>query len=359
MFSFKKKNHLLPIVFVGMALVLILQAVWMHRSYQYTYGMLMIDTKEALVEAYRKEQTYRAPVVDIVTPGSVTIESCSKEEVLIIRKCPEPDTIVYSAPSGHSIESFINRVFVDIREHIVPMNINCLADLFAGMLHDKDVPVYFVIERFDIETGKIVDTSLLPDKRPLDMNVHAMSVLEISEKEALRAIIEMKPVIVLGRMKGTLALTISLTLLIACCLTFVYRFKPALTDVSDFEEFSAKEPEALDDAVPETDFSDNAGLDSIFNIGQYIFDPAKNDLHGYGEYIQLNKKENSILYTLCAQCGNVVERSVLLSENWGSNGVIYSRSLDTYIATLRKYLKKDSSIQIVTIKGVGYKIVCS
>ena len=96
----------------------------------------------------------------------------------------------------------------------------------------------------------------------------------------------------------------------------------------------------------------------VFHIGQYVFDPAKNELQGSGEVVQLNKKENAILHALCMQCGNVIERSQLLEENWGDNGIIYSRSLDTYITTLRKYLKKDPSIQIVTIKGVGYKLVC-
>jgi len=94
-----------------------------------------------------------------------------------------------------------------------------------------------------------------------------------------------------------------------------------------------------------------------FRIGQYHFDPNKNELTGFGECIQLNKKENSILQALCAKQGNVVERNLLLDENWGSLGLVYSRSLDTYLATLRKYLRKDSSVQIVTIKGVGYKLV--
>jgi len=96
---------------------------------------------------------------------------------------------------------------------------------------------------------------------------------------------------------------------------------------------------------------------TTFFIGQYRFDPDKNELTGFGESIQLNKKENSILYALCVKQGNVVERNVLLEENWGSLGVVYSRSLDTYLTTLRKYLKKDPSIQIVTVKGVGYKLV--
>ena len=63
------------------------------------------------------------------------------------------------------------------------------------------------------------------------------------------------------------------------------------------------------------------------------------------------------MYALCLNEGNVVERNALLEENWGSNGIIYSRSLDTYLTSLRKYLKKDPEIQIVTVKGVGYKLM--
>jgi DNA-binding response OmpR family regulator len=98
---------------------------------------------------------------------------------------------------------------------------------------------------------------------------------------------------------------------------------------------------------------------SPFFIGQYRFDPDKNELAGFGETILLNRKENCILRSLCIKQGNVVERSQLLDENWGSLGAVYSRSLDTYLTTLRKYLRKDPSIQIITVKGVGYKLVSS
>ena len=359
MASLKKNYRLQLIVSAGIAFVLILQTVWLHYAYTQTRQQLMIDIEEAFEQAYHKEQTYRISVVDIVNPGAVTIESCGMEEIQIIRKCPEPDTILYNNPSGLSIESFLSRVFVDLREHITPMNINCLADLFAGMLHEKDIPAYFVIERFDVLTGKILDTSLLPDKKQPEMNPETTLLLEISEKEFLRAVMQITPGVVLGQMTGALIPTISLIVLIVSCFAFVYRIKRTVMNSANMEDYHVREPEMHIGAIPEANFSANVGFDSIYNIGQYTFDPAKNDLHGYGESVQLNKKENAILYALCAQCGNVVERSILLSENWGNNGVIYSRSLDTYIAALRKYFRKDPSIQIVTIKGVGYKIVYS
>ncbi|MDR0394369.1 MAG: winged helix-turn-helix domain-containing protein [Tannerella sp.] len=348
-----RKSRLFLFLFLGTVSILILQGIWLHYVYRLTRFQLMVEIREAFGQAYRKEQTYRIPVVDIINPGAVTIESCGAEEVQIIRKCPEPDTIVYSNSSGHSIESFINNVFVDLREHIVPMNIYCLADLFAGMLYERDIPIYFVIERFDVLSGETLDSSLLPDKMQPEMNPETTIVLPVSEKESLRAILQWSSGVVLSRMTGCLAVTAGMVLSAVFCLYFLYREKRAGPDVR--ATASAEIPAGS--VRDKEDLHETNRLNHIFHIAQYTFDPAKNELQGFGEVLQLNKKENTILYTLCMQCGNVVERSRLLEENWGNNGILYSRSLDTYITTLRKYLKKDPSVQIVTIKGVGYKLV--
>jgi len=290
--------------------------------------------------AYQKEQTYRVLVVDIVNPGAVTIESCGREEVYIIRNCPEPDTIVYSNSSGHSIDQFINRVFGDLREQIVPMNIYCMADLFAGLLHDEDIPAVFVIERYHINTGELLETSSLPDKKQPNLKQSEIINLEISDTESLRGIVQVTPNVILGRMIGTLLSTTCITFFIIGYMLMLYRLQ--FTKSEETDEVPVKST-----VIPQ----------QLFQIGQYCFDPGKNELNGFDESIQLNKKENAILFALCVQQGNVVERQALLQENWGSSGAIYSRSLDTYLATLRKYLKKDASVQIVTVKGVGYKLV--
>ena len=335
----KRHARLILLILSGL-LLLAFQLVWLYNMYQLKHQELAAHIAEAFDLAYQKEQTYRVPVFDIINPGDITIQSCGREEVLIIRNCPEPDTVVYNNISGHSIENFINRVFGDLREHIVPLNIYCLSDLFAGMLHDMDVSAYFVIERFDINTNEVLETSLFPDKKQPETNIIAVSI-EISDTEAIRAIIELTPTTILGRMTGSLIWTTCLAIAVFICSCFLYRCKPVL------------DKEYAKSAIP-LQIQNNT-----FTIGKYHFDPAKNELQGSGETIQLNKKENAILYALCIQQGNVVERNALLEENWGSNGAIYSRSLDTYLTTLRKYLKQDPTIQIVTIKGVGYKLVVS
>ena len=323
----------------GCISLLSLQLLWVYHVYQHEHQQMMNHIRDAFHQAYQKEQTYRIPVVDIVNPGAITIQSCGSEEIIIVRKCPEADTIVYHNISGHSVENFINRVFLDLREQMVPLNIYCVADLFAGMLHDRNILVSFVIERFDTGTGKVLETSLISDKDKKHPQNHENTIIsEISEHEAIRAIVQVTPETVFARMTGILIWTVCLSVMTLLCMACLYRRRH--TQQKNVVHFQ-----------------NNTLQNNTFQIGQYYFNPGKNELTGFGESIQLNKKENSILHALCVKQGNVVERNVLLEENWGTLGMIYSRSLDTYLTTLRKYLKKDPSIQIITVKGVGYKLV--
>lgn len=319
-------------------LLLVLQSIWICHTYQQEHSRLKIELKEAFAQAYQKEQTYRVPVVDIVNPGELSIQSCGNEEIMIVRKCTLGDTIVYNNLSGRSIEKFIDRVFRDLRENIVPMNIYCLSDLFGGMLHDKDIPATFTIERYNIASGEVLETTLPPGEQHIRTVYDSEIVIEVSDVEAVRAILQITPGIILRNMASTLICTFILVVFILLCISILYRVMKQKKD--------AEQPEINHEQTRDS-----------FCIGRYSFDPSKNELRGFDEVIQLNKKENSILCALCLRQGNVVERNALLEDNWGSSGIIYSRSLDTYLATLRKYLKKDPDIQIVTVKGVGYKLV--
>ena len=343
MFSHDRHIRLLLFAIIGGISLLVLQLVWVHHAYLSKYQQITNNIKDAFDRAYQKEQTYRIPVVDIVNPGAITIQSCGAEEIIIVRKCPEADTIIYNNISGHSIESFISHVFWDLREQIVPLNIDCLADLFAGMLYDKGIPVSFVIERFKLDTGEVLETSWFSGKKqPATLHENVI-ISEISDKEALRAVLQVTPKTVLASMTGILIGTFCLSAIIVLCIVCLYR-----------HQRSGQYKDIAQPVEPPVQFQNSA-----FHIGQFRFDPNKNELTGFGTSIQLNKKENAILYALCAKQGNVVERNTLLDENWGSLGLVYSRSLDTYLTTLRKYLKKDPSVQIVTVKGVGYKLVKS
>ena len=336
----KKYAHPFFWALLGSFSLLVLQPIWIYHTYQLEHNQLMVELKEALSLAYQKEQTYRIPVVDLVTSGEVTMQSCGEEEIIVVRKCLNADTIVYKNISGTSIEKFINRVFWDLREQIVPMNTYCLSDLFAGMLHDKDIPLFFIIERYNINTNEVLETSSISDeKQQIRTKYESAIVLEISDTEAIRALIQIMPEVIFKRMGSTLVFTFLLAGIVLFCIILLC--------------WSIKQSKIIQPVNSQID----TASDTTFHIGKYCFNPFKNELQGFNETIQLNKKENAILHALCMQQGNVVERNSLLDENWGSSGIIYSRSLDTYLAALRKYLKKDPDIQIITIKGVGYKLI--
>ena len=337
---------LLPLA--GIILLIAVQCIWLAADYKQTYQQFIVEIDDAFNQARQKEQTYRVPVGDIVNPGDVTIQSCGSEEIRIIRKCPVADTIVYSNLSSQSLETFINRAFFELREHILPLNIHCLSDLFSGALYEKNISIIFDLERFITISGEILETTTIA-KNSQTLSPKAVVEAEMSGTESLRANLYFSPLTIFGRMNGML---ISTTCLLLLALIFFYIYW----------HFTNKQKTVTVPVMPIPVLQEEIKKlaekqENVFQIGSFHFDFDKNELQGSTETIQLNKKENEILYELCVNDGNVVERNFLLEKYWGDNGFIYSRSLDTYIASIRKYLKEDDSVQIVTIKSLGYKLV--
>jgi len=91
-------------------------------------------------------------------------------------------------------------------------------------------------------------------------------------------------------------------------------------------------------------------------IGAYLFYPQQNKLRFDQEDIPLSKKEKEILLLLSEKPNVLIEREEITKKVWEDHGVVVGRSLDTYLSKLRKILKKDPSIQIKNIHGVGYTL---
>ena len=92
-------------------------------------------------------------------------------------------------------------------------------------------------------------------------------------------------------------------------------------------------------------------------IGQFLFQPYKQTLtrNGYTEY--LSHRESEVLLRLCRHKNQVMERRPVLLDLWGDDNFFNARSMDVFITKLRRYLKDDPKIQIVNIRGVGYKLI--
>ncbi|HWJ29892.1 MAG TPA: response regulator transcription factor [Flavisolibacter sp.] len=94
-------------------------------------------------------------------------------------------------------------------------------------------------------------------------------------------------------------------------------------------------------------------------IGQYTFNLKRQTLTVGDEQRKLSYRESELLKLLYENRDKIVERADILTLLWGSDSFFNSRNLDVYITKLRGYLKQDPSIEIITIKGIGYRFVMS
>lgn len=93
-----------------------------------------------------------------------------------------------------------------------------------------------------------------------------------------------------------------------------------------------------------------------FELGGYRFVPAKRHLSFGNEQVRLSPKENSLLKALCRYQNDIMPRQLALIEIWKNDDYFATRSMDVYIAKLRKLLRKDASISIENIHGAGYQL---
>ncbi len=127
-----------------------------------------------------------------------------------------------------------------------------------------------------------------------------------------------------------------------------------LTKPFSIEELIAR-IKAVMKRVPKTE--ENI-LPDKFKLSNYEF------LHNQNVLIDIDKKkyklttkENELLKLFCENLNSKVDRNAALIKIWGDDSYYNARSMDVYIAKLRKYLKLDPKIEIKTIHGQGFKLL--
>ncbi|HCT23023.1 MAG TPA: DNA-binding response regulator, partial [Chitinophagaceae bacterium] len=94
-------------------------------------------------------------------------------------------------------------------------------------------------------------------------------------------------------------------------------------------------------------------------IGRYQFHLNRQVLSIGSQEKKLSYREAELLKYLWQHRNDVIDRRELLNHIWGNDSFFNSRNLDVYITKLRGYLKDDTTVEILTIKGVGYRFVIS
>ncbi|RNC84217.1 MAG: DNA-binding response regulator [Winogradskyella sp.] len=95
----------------------------------------------------------------------------------------------------------------------------------------------------------------------------------------------------------------------------------------------------------------------VLSIGNFTFDFPKQLLTYKNEdALQLTHREAHLLFHLIKNKNSVLDRSIILNKLWGNDDFFTARSMDVFISKLRKKLKQDDSIQILNVRGFGYKL---
>ncbi len=106
-----------------------------------------------------------------------------------------------------------------------------------------------------------------------------------------------------------------------------------------------------------TDQNKKSEKDNFYTIGQYHFDFNRQILSFKGKEHKLTSKEADLLHLLCENKNDVLDRSYALNKIWFDDSYFNARSMDVYIAKLRKYLKNDPDVELLNVHGVGFKLI--
>ena len=96
---------------------------------------------------------------------------------------------------------------------------------------------------------------------------------------------------------------------------------------------------------------------SIIQMGKFVFDVNNHQLETGGEITKLTTKEAALLKVLVQNKNKTLQRTTALKIVWGDDSYFNARSMDVYIAKLRKILKQDESLKILSIHGEGFKLL--
>jgi DNA-binding response OmpR family regulator len=94
-----------------------------------------------------------------------------------------------------------------------------------------------------------------------------------------------------------------------------------------------------------------------FKIGKYKFDYKHQVLDLKGTQHKLTTKEAELLKLLCLHENDVLDRNFALKSIWHDDNYFNGRSMDVYIAKLRKYLKEDTAVELINVHGKGFKLL--
>jgi two-component system, OmpR family, response regulator len=94
-----------------------------------------------------------------------------------------------------------------------------------------------------------------------------------------------------------------------------------------------------------------------YEIGEFKFNARLRILKRKDQELKLSPKESALLNLLCQRRNDVLPRQLALKEIWKEDNYFTGRSMDVFIAKLRKYLSEDPQVEISNLHGNGYSLM--
>ena len=94
-----------------------------------------------------------------------------------------------------------------------------------------------------------------------------------------------------------------------------------------------------------------------YTFGDFVLHYDEQFIEGPGGKHKLTSKENELIRLLASEINKLVNRSHALKQIWGDDSYFNARSMDVYLSKIRKILKDDPKVQIITVHGEGFKLI--
>lgn len=109
----------------------------------------------------------------------------------------------------------------------------------------------------------------------------------------------------------------------------------------------------------ERDTSPGEEAKDHYPFGETVFKPLTRELLFSHTSRKLSPKESELLLLLCKKIGSILLRSEALQRLWGEETFFTNKTMDVYLARLRKYLENDKTVKIENVHGRGFRIVAT
>jgi DNA-binding response OmpR family regulator len=95
----------------------------------------------------------------------------------------------------------------------------------------------------------------------------------------------------------------------------------------------------------------------LYSFGDFVLHYDEQIIEGPSGKTKLTSKENELIRILASELNKLVNRSHALKQIWGDDSYFNARSMDVYLSKIRKILKDDPKVQIITVHGEGFKMI--